>query len=332
MSTAISATQALRQSFDWTGISGRTPYAIAFVLQLFFVVAGVSFPAAPAWIWIACAIATFVFLGQLRRRLRDAGWRGGWMWVAIVPYLGVIPQIILLFRRSADNPRRGEPAALRKIGWGLALLLCLLVAGRGMFYAPYWIPSTSMKPALMPGDYVFAGSRVLQVARGDVVVFRHPVTGMDFVKRVIALGGDTVQLLDGQVILNGTPVAQAPGPDFTERMARQGPHGVIPRCAGGIVAMDAPCLKRSSVETLPSGRSYTVLDVDATPVDNTEAFTVPEGHMFVLGDNRDNSADSRMAQVVGGVGFVPLENVKGRVSWIAFSLTGDMSRLFRRVP
>ena len=329
MSTAV---HALRQSLDWTGVSGRRPYAIAFVVQLVVVVVGVSMPTAPASIWVAMAIVSFVFFGQLRRRIRDVGWRGGWMWVAMVPYLGAIPQLVLLFRRPAAAPRTGEAAWLRKTGWGLALLLCLLVAGRGVFYAPFWIPSGSMKPTLMPGDYVIAGSRFVDVARGDVVVFRHPVTGQDFVKRVIGLGGDTVQMVDGQVVLNGALLPHSGAADYVEVMARQGPHGHIPRCANGPVAMGEACVKRSAVETLPSGRSYTVLDLNAGQMDNTAEFTVPEGHMFVLGDNRDNSADSRVAQAVGGPGLVPLENVKGRVSRVAFSVSGDMTRLLKALP
>mmetsp|Transcript_22661 Transcript_22661/g.37218 ORF Transcript_22661/g.37218 Transcript_22661/m.37218 type:complete len:265 (+) Transcript_22661:1060-1854(+) len=264
--------------------------------------------------------------------MRDAGWAGGWMWAALVPYLGLILNVILMFRKSTEQPRNPEPAILRKAGWTVALLFCVLVAARGWIYEPFWSPSGSMKPTLMPGDYYLSVALLRAPQRGDVVVFEHPETGSEFVHRIIGLGGDTVQMADGQVILNGAPLPQAKAPDFVEVMAPQGPHGGLPRCANGPVGLGEACIKQRFVETLPSGQSYSVLDVASTSADNTTMFTVPAGHMFVLGDNRDNALDSRMAQIIGGIGFVPLENVKGRVSRIMFSFTGDISRVFKRVP
>ncbi|WP_415921415.1 signal peptidase I [Tateyamaria sp. SN6-1] len=332
MSQPATVTGALRQSFDWTGVSGRAVYATAFAAQILCLGAALIFAPTLPVMWVIVAVATFVFLGQMRRRMRDAGWRGGWMWVAMVPYLGFIPQLILLFRRSAGTPRRGENTTLRKVGWAVALAFCLLLAGRSSFYAPFWIPTGSMAPTLVHNDYLFSGSRFVTVARGDVVVFRHPVNGTDFVKRVIGLGGDTVQMVAGRVVLNGTTLPQTPAADFAETMERQGAYGTYPRCRNAPVALGETCLKTAAVETLPSGRSYTVLDIRPERTDDTEVVTVPDGHMFVLGDNRDNSADSRMPQAAGGIGTVPLENVKGRVRRVVFSLDGDPTRLFRRVP
>jgi signal peptidase I len=158
--------------------------------------------------------------------------------------------------------------------------------------------------------------------RGDVVVFRHPVTGADFIKRVIGLPGDRVQMRDGVVWLNDQPLPQEPEGMFEEVFDRQGPIGQFPRCANAPVGQGGVCLKERFRETLPSSRSYTVLNIDESFADNTPVFTVPEGHFFFIGDNRDNSQDSRAPQSVGGVGMVPFENLIGRARHVVFSSAG----------
>ncbi|MEL7090126.1 MAG: signal peptidase I [Pseudomonadota bacterium] len=247
------------------------------------------------------------------------------------------------------------------------IVYALLIAGvfRTFFFQPFWIPSGSMKETLLIGDFLFVNKmaygysyascpslriigldadivcgflprdndRILgsQPERGDVVVFRHPVTGNDYIKRLIGLPGDTVQMRDGQIILNDTPVPQEPDGAFVEEFAIQGPQGQRPRCTGGAVGFGADCLKERSIETLPEGRTYAVLNIDdqGTPsADNTAVFRVPEGHFFFIGDNRDNSADSRLSQVSRGVGFVPYENLIGRADRVIFSSAGRSMLFF----
>ena len=238
------------------------------------------------------------------------------------------------------------------------VVYALLIAGvfRTLFFQPFWIPSGSMKETLLIGDFLFVNKMAYgysyascpsipmigldakklcgfidgdntriwagEPERGDVVVFRHPVQGSDYIKRLVGLPGDTIQITNGQIILNGTPVAQEPAGTFTEVFDRQGPQGLLPRCESGAVGQGAACTKSRFVETFPDGGEHVVLNVGVQGSDNTSVYTVPEGNFFFMGDNRDNSSDSRLAQVAGGVGYVPFENLIGRADRIVFSSAG----------
>ncbi len=202
-----------------------------------------------------------------------------------------------------------------------AVLIALVV--RTLFFEPFNIPSGSMKPTLLVGDYLFTskyaygyskhslpfspplfGGRILEdlPERGDVVVFKLPSDGRtDYIKRVIGLPGDEIQMRDGVLHLDGEAV----------RKERVGTF--VDRGEGGRE------LARY-VETLPNGRQYEVLDMTPNgPYDTTRVFEVPEGHLFVMGDNRDNSMDSRTRFV----GFVPVENLVGRAEVVFFSTDGS---------
>lgn len=244
----------------------------------------------------------------------------------------------------------------------------LIIAGifRTLFFQPFWIPSGSMKDTLLIGDFLFVNkmaygysyascpSVIIQrfnvhvdaedicgwlkgdntrlwggdPERGDVVVFRHPVTGRDFIKRLIGLPGDKVQVTDGVLQINGTPVELADAGTFEEIMAPQGPQRLWPRCENGSVGQGAVCKKSRQVETLPNGTSHNILNIGNYGTDNTPVYTVPEGHYFFMGDNRDNSTDSRVAQTAGGVGFVPYENLIGRADRVMFSSAGRSMLFF----
>jgi signal peptidase I len=232
------------------------------------------------------------------------------------------------------------------------IVWALVIAGifRTLFFQPFWIPSGSMKDTLLVGDFLFVNKmaygysryscpfglcpfsgRILggEPERGDVVVFRHPVNGSDFIKRLIGLPGDTVQVKNGILFLNGTEVPQVPAGTFEEVFEKQGPMGQYPRCENGPVGEGGICTSSRFTETLPptegfpDGRKHDVLNIDQNGfADNTDIFTVPPGQYFFMGDNRDNSQDSRFSQAVGGVGFVPAENLIGRADRIMFSSAG----------
>jgi len=202
-----------------------------------------------------------------------------------------------------------------------ALLLALIV--RTFLFQPFNIPSGSMKDTLLIGDYLFVSkysygySRfsfpfglapfsgrffASEPERGDVAVFKLPTdTSTDYIKRVIGLPGDTIQVIKGIVHINGEPVKRERIDDYIE----QSPSGAVRR---------VPRFR----ETLPNGVSYDTLDI--TPngmLDNTREYKVPEGHFFMMGDNRDNSVDSR---VLNKVGYVPFENFIGRAEILFFSI------------
>ncbi len=227
----------------------------------------------------------------------------------------------------------------------------LLIAGvfRTLFFQPFWIPTGSMKDTLLIGDFLFVNKMAYGYSRyscpfaacpfsgrifagmpeqGDVVVFRHPVLGTDYVKRVIGLPGDKIQVKAGILYINGEEATQVPAGTFEEIKAPQGRFATYPQCANAPVGQDGTCIKDRFTETLPGGVSHDILNIGEGRLDNTNVFTVPEGHFFFMGDNRDNSTDSRVSQRAGGVGFVPLEYLLGRADRIIFSAAGKRLAYF----
>ena len=238
---------------------------------------------------------------------------------------------------------------------GLALMLLAVFAFHSLIAKPFYIPSTSMLPNLFVGDRLIVSkypygwnwsSISFHLAPrgdwrlnpetpeyGDIVVPVHPTRDEDYIKRVVALPGDTIAVRGGQITLNGEAVEQRIEP------AMEVPVGYDKQVCNG-----APCLSdfaryrtRNAQgeevfaipvmrETLPNGATYRVIDHVTQGLDDYPEITVPEGHVFVMGDNRDHSADSRAEVFAQGLGGpVPLENIGGRAEFITFSLDGTTS-------
>ena len=237
--------------------------------------------------------------------------------------------------------------------WALARFVLLLVvlawAVRSFVAAPFNIPSGSMLPTLYIGDYLIVAKwpfgysrysfpfgfpsfdgRILARPpnRGDVVVFRHPNDKADLIKRVIGLPGDTVAVADGRLILNGKPVAREALAPVRVRVSPNSPCRAVYPAQPRVVASSGQgyCLFKAWRETLPGGPAYTVLDqLDHGPADDFRATRVPPGRIFLMGDNRDDSLDSRFAAGQGGVGMVPLQNLVGRALVTFWSTDGSAS-------
>ena len=250
-------------------------------------------------------------------------------------------------RARARKTRRAERSGTLRF---ILLVALAAWAFRSFLFAPFSIPSGSMLPMLYIGDYLavskwpygfsrysfpfafppFEGRLLSKLPkRGDVVVFVPPGNeGEDYVKRVIGLPGDTVEVRHGVLILNGRPAVRDDPRPISIPLSANSPcrtvHGAEPRISGD--GGHRACVYASYRETLSDGAHYRVLDqVKDGIADNFPRTRVPEGRIFLMGDNRDDSLDSRFSVAEGGIGFVPIENLVGRASVIFWSTDGSSS-------
>ncbi|WP_242139671.1 signal peptidase I [Sphingomonas sp. TREG-RG-20F-R18-01] len=251
-------------------------------------------------------------------------------------------------RVRAARPAKSETRETLSFFLKLAIVVFVF---RSFIFAPFSIPSQSMLPRLYVGDYLFVSKwnygysrwslpwgvplipgRILgrDPARGDVVVFRGPPgEDHDVIKRVIGLPGDTVQMRGGQVFLNDKAIPKVRMPDFTIPLSPNYPGGT--ECPAEFEDADASgtpiCRYHQFQETLPNGKTYAVLDRGEMPsADDTAVYKVPAGNVFVMGDNRDDSGDSRF-DPPQGMGFVPMERIEGKAVVSFFSTDGSASWL-----
>ncbi len=179
--------------------------------------------------------------------------------------------------------------------------------------------SGSMKPTLEPGQCVIARMKdggAPDPVPGDIVIARKAGDSANYIWRLVAIAGQTVQMNNGLLVINGTPVTVDIHPDYRQLMMEEGSFGTLPRCPEP-VAEGQYCAITRYAESLPNSETYEILDLEPNGhLDTTPILTVPEGHVFLMGDNRDNAFDSRVSPELGGPGFVPLENILGVVTEI----------------
>ena len=211
-----------------------------------------------------------------------------------------------------------------------AALIAVVV--RTFAYEPFNIPSGSMLPTLLVGDYLFVSKtsygyssyslpfglqlfdgRIFfsEPERGDVAVFKLPLDNeTDYIKRIVGLPGDSIQVVEGILQVNGEPVKRRQVDDFTNRDT-----------VGNFRSFSR------YIETLPNGVEHSILEEsDTRPYDNTQVYTVPKGHYFAMGDNRDRSRDSRF---LFDVGFIPVKNLVGRAEFLFFSIDGAVWKFWK---
>jgi signal peptidase I len=222
-----------------------------------------------------------------------------------------------------NSSKGATKSANKELIRSLVFAIILATIFRSLAYEPFHIPSGSMKPTLLEGDYIFVSKPSFGYSRysfpfglplfsgrilddvpeaGDVIVFKLPSQpSINYIKRLVGMPGDTIQVRSSRLFINGELIPQERVEDFIEEMS-DGSLKRIPRY----------------IETLPNGNHYYVLnEMENSPLDNTPIYRVPEGHYFFMGDNRDNSADSR---VLNSVGFVHYDYLVGRATGVFFSM------------
>ncbi|WP_363182196.1 signal peptidase I [Sphingomonas quercus] len=253
----------------------------------------------------------------------------------------------------ATSQTTQSPAARKGTDWwaeikGILWLVVAVLAFHSLIAKPFYIPSESMMPTLLKGDrlvvtkfpfgwsWVSPSFHVLppikgrifghMPERGDIVIVTPPGQSSDYIKRVIGLPGDTVEMRGGQLYLNGKPVKRVLAQPAMIPVDANIPCDEGPQAGHQVTGKDGKLYCQLTVfrETLPNGRSYDTIDFGYMPQgDDYGPITVPADHVFLMGDNRDQSADSRFPLVALGLGGpVPFENVGGRAEFITFSLDG----------
>ncbi|KZY55964.1 S26 family signal peptidase [Erythrobacter sp. HI0063] len=249
-------------------------------------------------------------------------------------------------KRASDTTQDGE----ENVNWlaelrGLLVMLLAVFAFHSLVAKPFYIPSESMMPNLLVGDRLIVSKypygwnwssisfhlaprgdwRIMGSTPeyGDIVIPVHPERDEDYIKRVVGRPGDRFEVRNGQIILNGVPVPQKVEPPVDIPVDLNSTCNDYPEMKTTLPSGERVCEMPILRETLPNGATYRIIDHLDQGLDNYPEIVIPEGHVFVMGDNRDHSADSRASlDALGLGGPIPLENIGGRAEFITFSLDG----------
>ena len=259
---------------------------------------------------------------------------------------------------TEENDTPAAPAAEKKgTDWWAEIkaifwLILAVLAFHSFVAKPFYIPSESMMPILLKGDrlvvskYPYGWSWVSPSfhvvppmegrlfgslpERGDIVIVTPPGQKADYIKRVVGMPGDEIEMIEGQLYINGSPVKREQRAPMMVPVDANAPCSPLDFPGARVIGRDGKIYCRLPIvrETLPNGRSYDTIDLGYFPVDDFPKLKIPEGHVFLMGDNRDKSADSRVGlQEQGLGGAVPYENIGGRAEFITFSLDGTSQYL-----
>lgn len=310
------------------GTGGRLPVALG-------VVALIALLAVQPWVdagwvrfvfWPVLGVVTIVTLVAMVRRLHAMGHSGAWVVLAALPIVG-IGLLLWMMVGARGGPTR--PVTTRHgIGLVLIVLAGLFISSRAVWQI-FAVQGDAMAPSVQAGDWLIA-LRKPEVRRGAVVVFRHPNSGADHFFRVVGLPGDVVEFRNGRLHLNGVEAELTEEPAFVRQKLTSTLQPAL-RCTNEPVPEGGNCEADRFTETAEGLGPYPVLDLGDSPLDNTPPVTVPDGAVFVLGDNRDNAVDSRFVALDRGPGFVPFEAIHGQAVRVAFNASRD-GRIWVPIP